>query len=62
MWSKVYVVHELGHFGNEVITMKIANNRKQDKFCFSRLCQKRRRAVESLAIKRLGYENVRSCG
>ena len=29
MWSKVYVVYEWGHLGNEeVITMKIANNPK----------------------------------
>jgi hypothetical protein len=28
MWSKVYVVYEWEHLGNEVITMKIANNRK----------------------------------
>jgi len=60
MWSKVYVLYEWGHFVNEVITMKIANNWKYDKFCFHRLYQIRKRAVESLAIKILGYENGRS--
>jgi hypothetical protein len=28
VWGKVYIVYDWGHFGNELITMKIANNPK----------------------------------
>ena len=56
MWSKVYVVYEWGHFGKEVIMMKIANSRKQDKFCFYRLYQIRKRAGEAWQLRYLGMK------